>query len=427
MRARLFAAVAIVAIVASGCSDDKDKPESGAPSVKEIDSAIALSTSAPAGAKVGLILSTAGPGKDVRELAAGAYVAEYRVNAAKADSMRLVVEDDLGTPEGAVAAVDRLADEGVVGIVYASLGDQAKAAADRAAERNVALLAPYAADGALTSAATTFLTGPTEQQAASELTEYVKSKALTPVAVVHQTGPYGDRGRELLGGAGLEVQHDVTFDPASDDPSAPVKTLAASEPGVVIAWTELDGAVRLLSEMKAAGVSAPVLFAPRVAVPAFGRAQKALTAPAATDGLLSAGTWVGPWTPTAAVDAFYAARNKAASEGARADLTNAEMRSHDAVLALLAAADAADSNEPAQVVVALRSLGKVGGAAGAAAQYGNPASVNDGDVALLTYSTLDDGRGRLPDPNTGGGTWIAVTGTYQLPEALAGLDEPFGG
>jgi len=422
---RLFATVVCASVIATAACSKDHKRSASTPAVREVEPAVALRTSAPSGTKLGLIVSTAGAGKDVAELAAGAYVAEYRLNAAKSGAVQLLVEDDTGTADGATAAVDRLADSGVAGIVFASLGDQSKIAAAEAAKRGVAFLAPY--DSAATDAGgTTFFTGPTDAQAAAELAKYVSDKSLAPVAVVHQVGAYGDAGRQALAAAGLPVQADVTLDPGADVAAA-AKTVAASKPGVVVAWTELDGGVRLLSELKNAGVSVPVLFSPRTAVPAFGRAQKALTAPAATDGLLSAGTWAGPWTPTAAIDAFYFAREKAGQAGARADLTNADFRSHDAVLAIVDAAADARTADPAAVVTALRRMSRIDGAAGVPMHFDATATVGDDDVALLTYSTIDDGRGRLPDPATGGGVWVAVAGTYQPPAALAGLDNAFGG
>ncbi len=66
------------------------------------------------------------------------------------------------------------------------------------------------------------------------------------------------------------------------------------------------------------------------------------------------------------------------------------------------------------------------GAAGVPLDFRNPAAISDADVALLTYSTADDGSGRYLT-KTSGGHWVAVAGTYELPDALKGLDNPYGG
>jgi hypothetical protein len=77
MKAKLAAALAVVALLAAACNNSKDKSaDKAAGATKEVDSAVALSMKAPADLKVGMIVSNAGPGKDVAELAGGAYVAE---------------------------------------------------------------------------------------------------------------------------------------------------------------------------------------------------------------------------------------------------------------------------------------------------------------------------------------------------------------
>ena len=80
-------------------------------------------------------------------------------------------------------------------------------------------------------------------------------------------------------------------------------------------------------------------------------------APSVSDGVVSAGEWAGPDTPTAAVDTFYLARDRAVASGAvAADLSQADIRSHDAVLALVGASMAARSTTPGNVLDALRTF-----------------------------------------------------------------------
>ena len=74
---------------------------------------------------------------------------------------------------------------------------------------------------------------------------------------------------------------------------------------------------------------------------------------------------------------------------------------------------------------ALKQL-KTGGAS-VPLDFSKQTAVADGSVAVLAYSTIDTGAGRYPDPSTNGGHWIAVRGTYTLPDALKGLDNANGG
>ncbi|HVT77957.1 MAG TPA: ABC transporter substrate-binding protein, partial [Acidimicrobiales bacterium] len=152
-RARKAAAAAVcvaVALAGVACSNKtktntegekaRTTNQSGAP-------AIAIQTTVK-DAKVGLIVSSAGPGADLKDMAAGAYIAAFRLNEAKPGNshVELAVQDDNGTPEGATAAVNNLVDQGVIGIVYASTGEQLLAGAATAAEKGVAVVYPYADD-----------------------------------------------------------------------------------------------------------------------------------------------------------------------------------------------------------------------------------------------------------------------------------------
>jgi hypothetical protein len=70
---------------------------------------------------------------------------------------------------------------------------------------------------------------------------------------------------------------------------------------------------------------------------------------------------------------------------------------------------------------------RVAGVVGVPMHFNASPVVADTDVALLAYSTIDDGRGRYAAAATGGGHWQAVAGTFTPPEALKGLDNPYGG
>ncbi|MEY2397444.1 MAG: hypothetical protein QOJ00_618 [Actinomycetota bacterium] len=388
---------------------------------------LAIDTTAT-GMKVGLVVSSSGPGADVRDLASGAYVAAFRLNGAKSgtDHVQLVVKDDNGTPEGATAAINELHDAGVVGVVYGSTGEQTLAAAATAAGAGLPVVFPYADDSRVTAqGATSFLGAPTVDQVAKQFAEHITKANLGTVALLRQSGAYGDEGKAALAAAGVNVALDQPF-AAGDALAATAKAVAAAKPGAVIVWAEAAPAVAAADALSTAGVEATLLFADRAAVPAFGKLVAGALTPPVSDGVLSVGSWAGPDTPTKAVDAFFLARDAVVADGATtADLSSADFRSHDAVLALVAAATA--SSSPAGVTDAMRDLSPdIAGAAGVPLDFHNAAAVADKDVALLSYSTADDGSGRYL-PKTSGGHWLAVTGTYELPDALKGLDNPYGG
>jgi branched-chain amino acid transport system substrate-binding protein len=393
---------------------------SGAPS-------LALTTSAN-GTKVGLIVSSSGPGADVRDLAAGAYVAAFRLNGAtdSRDRVSLIVVDDNGTSEGSTAAMASMADRGVVGVVYASTGEHVLGGVAKAAELGLAVMLPYADDPRVTEqGATSFLTGPTIPQVAAEFVAHLEDANREKVALIRQAGAYGDAGKAALAAAGLTFTSDTPFTPGGPFDG---KGVAAGAPDAIVVWAEAAPALAIADGLSAAGSSAELLFADRAAVPTFGHVVAAALAASVGDGVLSAGTWAGPDTPGAAADAFFLARDRAVADGAvSADLSFADFRSHDALLAMVAAAGS--SNDRGRTMDSLRNLSatSVKGTAGAPLDFSTRHALSDGNVALLTYSTLDDGSGRYPAAATSGGHWIAVAGTFTTPEALRGLDNPYGG
>jgi hypothetical protein len=429
-RAAVAALCVVVALAGVACKGGGDKTtgaekprstsESGAP-------ATALKTSVH-DAKVGLIVSSAGPGADLKDMASGAYVAAFRLNGAKtgSDAVSLVVEDDNGTPEGATTAVSNLVDQGVIGIVYASTGEQLLAGAATAAEKGVAVVYPYADDARIADqGATSYVAAPTIAQAAHKLADYAKSSGYDKVALLRQVGAYGDAGKAALSDAGMSFVSDT---PVSATDVVPGKAIAQAKPDAVIIWADAATSLVSADALSAGGFGGAFLFGDRTPVPNFAHGVAASLAPSVNDGALSAGTWAGPDLPTSAADAFYLAREQAITSGAvGADLTMADFRSHDAVLALVQAASS--QADRASVLDAIKgvSTAAVAGTVGAPADFSKQLAFGDDSVALLAFSTLNDGGGRYPTDATAGGHWIAVAGSYTPPAALAGLDNPYGG
>jgi ABC-type branched-subunit amino acid transport system substrate-binding protein len=427
-------AVVVLAVVAAACSSGKSHKSAAKapPAAASAAPTVSLANNVPSGVKVGLIVSGSGPGADVRDMAAGAYVAAFRLNGGKAttadSAVHLVVADDNGTAEGATAAMKSMVDQGVLGVVYASTGDHIAAGVSAAAESGMPVILPYADDGALGGPGkTSFVAAPTIAQVAGKLVQHIGKAGFSKVALLRQGGSYGDAGKDALSVAGASFVADVPFD-ASAPAADPAKAALASSPDAIVIWAEAGPALAAADALSVAGNTHPLLLADRAAVPAFGHGVAAALAPPVADGVVSVGEWAGADTPTAAVDAFYLARDRAVSDGGvTADLGLADFRSHDAVLAIVGAATAAHSTQASAVLDALRSMKSVSGAAGVPVDFGAAKAVPDDAVALVSYSTVDDGRGRYPAAATAGGHWVAVAGTFTPPEALKGLDNPYGG
>src|SRR5439155_12053913 len=160
-------------------------------------------------------------------------------------------------------------------------------------------------------------------------------------------GAYGDAGMAALTKAGLTPVKDPAFATSDTDVKAQFKDFSAAGADGVVVWADGSESVKATTAAAESTTPLAMMFSSRNATPAFGRLQQTLLAPTAAQGMLSAGTWAGAWTPTQAIDAFFAAKPKAVSDGGViADLGTADIRSHDAVVAIAYAAKAANSNSP---------------------------------------------------------------------------------
>jgi ABC-type branched-subunit amino acid transport system substrate-binding protein len=230
-----------------------------------------------------------------------------------------------------------------------------------------------------------------------------------------------------LKSAGVTPVADISFDPNESDLKAEVtKAVNAGADGIVVWAADNPNVTKAVTAVDLDNAPVQLMVSSRGATPNFGKSQNTMLAPSASDGLLSAGTWAGAWTPGQDIDNFYAAKGLAVKDGGvTADMSNADIRSHDAVVAIANAAKSASSNQAAPVLAALRQLKSAG--TGVPLDFSHQIAVADGSVAVLAYSTVVDGSGRYPDPSTAGGHWVAVRGTYTLPDALKGLDNANGG
>ncbi|ORC16507.1 hypothetical protein A7979_04095 [Rothia nasimurium] len=98
---------------------------------------------------IGLIVTVGNEnaeGSEWNQAASGAKVAVERFNRSGAN-ITLVTEDDRGTAEGAVRAVESLAGQNVSGIVFASRGEHTQQALQAAQEHGIPVIMPYEESG----------------------------------------------------------------------------------------------------------------------------------------------------------------------------------------------------------------------------------------------------------------------------------------
>ncbi|TFV52892.1 amino acid ABC transporter substrate-binding protein [Blastococcus sp. TF02A-35] len=405
---RSLICLAAVAVVTSGCTSDEAAPDgedfqpAPAPTV-ELD----LLGDLASPLTVGLVVTGSGPrgeGAEFAAPAAGARVAEFRLDGDE-DRLQLEVVDDRGTTEGAVAATQQLLDAGVAGIVYASAGAHLDAALDLASGAGTAVLLPYDTRDDL-AAETAWRTGPSDQQVGDVVGAMLSGRGQrTPVAF---TGEGTGQGLAALAQADRRVTI-AAGDALAGQVAAAAQPLVDGAADSVLVSASAETAAETVAALQGTAPTAPVVLGPSALTPAFAARLRDL---GSAGGATTAGQFftVGPAASDASTDEgavrFLDAVRLAAQDAdlqslsgtdafGRLGAATADVRSHDAVLALAAAAAGAGSTEPGAVLGALRGLelGADDGLAGPALAFADQQALTDAGVAVLQATTRGAERG----------------------------------
>jgi len=402
--ARLLLGVATSALLlgTSACSGDEAPAETGTPASPP---AVELSPeAAPEAVSVGVVVSlTSAPGEGSQwsEAAEGARVAAYRYGLGEVD-VSVVPRDDKGTAAGAEAAVRGLADEGASGIVRATEGDHVTSALATASELGVPVLLPYA-EGVGDLPEGVWTTGADATQVSTTLTTALESAGVSRPAVVD------------AGGETVDVDEAGTLTLRAGGNTAAVasrvarlsRSAARADSVVVSGPAELQA--QMVQALQERDVPLPVFLTGDAVSPAFSAALEesggSLSAQLTTAGLDTDDVAaLAPGDEGAAVSAYLAALRTTAEDGDVTDFFDderfetvagaADARSHAAAVALVSAAAAAGSADPAEVRDALAGLtvDQGDGLAGPALDFtAAPAAVANDAVVPLQATTQDPG------------------------------------
>lgn len=323
--------------------------------------------------------------------AQGAAVAAARLDWG-GTALRLVVEDDRGSERGAANAIRRLAERGVSGIVIATAGPQIAAAVAAARVAQVPVVLPYAdlprgdadAPGAWTFTPTAAEIGaglrrhlagfshPLHIELGGEL-----APGLGPRETVRPVGTdlegLAAQVAERTGAASMPVAERRGIDAPAALPEA--------EPGAPRADVlVMNGPARLMGTMVATlqekHVTSPIVLAPSALSPQFARsvdeAGGVLSPDLQTFGAAGGDALaLKPTSEGRSMSAYLQSLRRLAEDPHGTNLTAdmsfadaapwADSRSHDAVLALVAAVSRARSGDPIRVNQALSTLALVAG------------------------------------------------------------------
>lgn len=394
----------------SACSGDETLPP-------REPAAVALAVKNVKDLTLGLVVSSTsdrGEGADYSGPSAGAELAAYRLRLG-GTTVDLVVVDDRGSADGTTSGVQDLIDQGVSGIVLASTGQHVLPALESASEAGVPVIAPYLRtteplpDGV-------FVTGPSEESIAAGLTRAMEAdEVTTPITITADDVPVpavGDDAARQMTGEGLD---DLVKDIAKavEKKTADSVVISASATSQAAAVAALQGAVP----------EVPVYLTPEAVTPTFASSLRngsgtpagrfVSVGPQAFDSSTldssteadSAAAYFAALRLGAADEKFISALDGSPFSGVAGA---ADLPSHDAVLALVRAAAAAESTEPAKVGAALDGLNvgvkqSLGGPAlDFSSSYALPA-----DSVVPLYATTQD-PGVRPAESTPVLTWFGL-------------------
>lgn len=402
MRRLLPVPLLLVGVLVAGCTADSDgrrvRPVSYAPARP---AAVTLDTlgKEKGVVTVGVVVTGTGARSEGGEHlgpAAGARLAQFRLGGPQ--RLVLQVEDDRGTDEGAAAAVDRLLRARVAGIVYASSGPHLDAAVQHAAAAGTAVLLPYETRTRVRGPGV-WRTGPSGKQVASTLQALLASR--------DEKAPYvltADPADELV--QGVPAVRREALGVGDGLLTAAARAAAAVAAGKADAVVVSGSSVRqaeAVAGLQEHDATTPVELGPAALAPLFSArlGQLAGAGAATVSGqYFTAGLAATDASTAPGVTAFLAAVRLAAQDPGVLALrgrrtwsqdggASADVRSHDAVLALAVAASRAGSTTPAAVRKALGGarLTADQGLAGAPLSFASTDAVADADVVALQAST----------------------------------------
>jgi len=401
-RLLLSLAASAVLVTTSACTSSEEEPVENARPVSP--PAVELAPEGvPESMSIGVVVSlTSAPGEGSQwnEAAEGARVAAYRYGLGDVE-VTIVPRDDRGTAKGADEAVRSLAAEGVSGIVLATEGKHLSGAVAAASEEGVPVLLPYGdAPSDLPEGAWT--TGADAGQVSATLAAALESAGVGRPAVVD------------AGGAPVDVDEASILTLRSGGDAAALarrivrlnRSAAGADSVVVTGPAEVQA--QMVQALQERNVELPVFLTDDAVSPAFAVALEesgaSLSVPLTTAGLDTDDVAaLAPGTEGAAVSAYLAALRVTAEDGDVTDFFDdeafetvageADVRSHDAVVALVTAAAAAGSADPTDVRDTLAGItpDQGDGLAGPALDFSSSAAVPADSVVALQATTQDPG------------------------------------
>ena len=381
----------------------------------------------PAGTKIGLLYSISDVGGEFAQAALGSSGLATEDAEAEGRPIEVLDRDYAGNAKRAGQLAQQLADQGAVGIVVAS-DDPALVPALAGFDDVPVIHALLSDDDAVAPGDASFRVAPSNRLQAEKLADYlVAERGLQRVAILHDDSAFGTEGaddvEDALAEQGAAVVLRESFKVGADI-HTPVSHAGQLDADALVLWTRDNGeAGRVTIEMHKANQGYQLVLSGNLATFDYGKnAASQVTPVAFRDGILSVGTWAGPWFDLDRIKGFF--------ERFR-EINNVEapfqaVQIYDAILLLARAAERAGGSDPGSVARALEETRDFEGA-GVPISFspGNHEGIGMEDMAILAFTKDQAASGGefAPDISTGGGFFTIDTRTVTLPSEIAYLTE----
>lgn len=405
-------------LVATACEETTGEPAAGP---------TGSAGATPGGTKIGMLYTISDIGGEFAQAALGSSVLATEDAEARGLQIEVLERDYAGSAKRAGQMAQQLADEGAAGIVVAS-DDPALVPALSGFDAIPVVHALLPDDDAVTPGTPSFRVAPSNRLQAEKLADYlVGTRGLDRIAILHDDSAFGTEGADDIEKALDEQGADVVLRQAfkvGGDIHTPVSHAGQLDADALVLWTRDNGeAGRITIEMHKADQGYQLVLSGNLATFDYGKnAASQVTPVAFRDGILSVGTWAGPWFDLQRMRGFF----ERFRETNNVEAPFQAVQVYDAILLLAEAARGAESTAPAAVAAALEDTSDFEGA-GVPISFSpdDHEGVGMEDMAILAFTKDQSSAGGdfAPDITTGGGFFTLDTQTIELPSELAYLLE----
>ncbi len=381
----------------------------------------------PGGTRIGLLYTISDIGGEFAQAALGSSALATEDAPARGLRIEVLDRDYAGSARRAGQLLEELAEEDLAGIVVAS-DDPALVPVVQRFDAVPVVHALLPDDDAVFDDRPSFRVAPSNRLQAEKLAGYlVEERGIDHVAILHDDTPFGVEGGDDIEdaleeqGAAVILRHGFKVGGDIHTPLTHAGQLGAD---ALVLWTRDNGeAGRITIETHKADQGYQLVLSGNLATFDYGKnAASQVTPVAFRDGILSVGTWAGPWFDLERMRGFF----ERFRETNNVEAPFQAVQVYDAILLLAEAAREAGGSDADSIARALEDVRDFEGA-GVPISFSpdHHEGIGMEDMAILSFTKDQNSAGGefAPEITTGGGFFTIDTASITLPSELAYLTE----